>query len=89
MGEGDFLDYGEELFPPSYMKELSLNQLVIAEDNTIDSFVDSSSSSSSSSAKNDGMLFKADDSSDNDNSEGISSEEKEVDPFDDLENAMQ
>ena len=79
MGEGNFLDYGEELFPPSYLNEISLNQIMIADDERVDSF-----DAVRSSPKNDGMIFKADES---DNSSAT--EEKEVDPFDDLENVMQ
>ena len=79
MGEGKFLDYGEELFPPSNLNEISLKEVEIADEERVDSY-----DAVRSSAKNDGMIFKADES---DNSSAT--EEKEVDPFDDLENIMQ
>ena len=79
MGEGKFSDYGEELYPPVDLAELSLKEIIIGDGNSVDSF-----RSTVENSADEKIIFKADESDISD-----ITNDKEVDPFDDLENAMQ
>ena len=83
MGEGDFADHGEELYPPlEWWKELSLSQLQMPDEG------DLSSNTVDRQGEGDGLIFKADETNNTEDTKS-GGKEKEVDPFDDLENIMQ